>query len=107
MEDKQIVKKLPSFLVLFVIMLMLQPGPAVSAEASADAAPALDDAYLKAMQMDEDDELEDEGDAAVSDKLNAEKAKGDQAPPVDPADALKKKIDDIVDWAPEEDLDCD
>ena len=79
--------------------------PATSAELPANPQPAVDDAYLKAMQMDEEDELDDVD--AVSEQPGVRHENQAEAAPADPAEALKEKIDDIVDWAPEQDLDCD
>lgn len=66
-----------------------------------------DDAYLRAMELDE----EDETDGAIAGATVGKSSTGDvdavKSQAETPADALKEKIDEIVDWAPEQDLDCD
>ncbi len=92
-----------------LVLVTFEPACAETAAGTVGAEPSaessVEDAYLKAMQMDEEDEL-DESDEDAGQR-NVDQKTAIDAAPVDPAEALKEKIDDIVDWAPEEDLDCD
>jgi len=86
---------------LMMTMALLLVFGSVCAQEPADVAP--DDAYLKAMQLDEEDELDQEPD---SDSVRAEAVPSRKGEPQAPADALKEQIDEIVEWAPDPDPDC-
>ena len=88
-----------------LVLVTFEPARAETAAGAVGAEPSVDDAYLKAMQMDEEDEFDESDEDAL--QRNVDQKTAINAAPVDPAEALKEKIDDIVDWAPEEDLDCE